>query len=73
MTTDFQQAVKDFPADFRILVRYMELLMCEKTDKDAALRGFQERRLQVPILRTIRAGCNPGGGSHHPGGGRGKE
>ena len=28
--TKFEQAVKDFPADFRILVRYMELLMCEK-------------------------------------------
>ncbi len=30
----FQQAAKDFPKDYRILVRYMELLMCEKTSKD---------------------------------------
>lgn len=27
----FQKAKKDFPGDFRILIRYMELLMCEKT------------------------------------------
>lgn len=31
----FQNAVKEFPADFRIIVRYMELLMCEKTEKDS--------------------------------------
>lgn len=31
----FSQAVKDFPSDFRIAVRYMELLMCEKTTDDA--------------------------------------
>lgn len=31
----FQKAVKEFPGEFRILVRYMELLMAEKTDKDA--------------------------------------
>lgn len=30
----FQQAIKDFPKDYRITVRYMELLMCEKTADD---------------------------------------
>ncbi len=30
----FQQAIKDFPGDFRIIVRYMELLICEKTSKE---------------------------------------
>lgn len=32
---EFQKAVKEFPGEFRILVRYMELLMAEKTAKDA--------------------------------------
>ena len=32
---NFQEAVKEFPGEFRILVRYMELLMTEKTAKDA--------------------------------------
>lgn len=32
----FQKAIKDFPKDFRILVRYMELLMCENTSEDEA-------------------------------------
>lgn len=30
----YQQAIKDFPTDFRIIIRYMELLMCEKTSKE---------------------------------------
>ena len=30
----FQQAIKDFPSDFRILIRYMELLMMEKNVQD---------------------------------------
>lgn len=30
----YQEAVKEFPGEFRLLIRYMELLMCEKTDKD---------------------------------------
>ncbi len=32
----FQKAVKDFPSDFRLLVRYMELLMCEKSPEDTS-------------------------------------
>lgn len=31
---EFKKAVKEFPGEFRILVRYMELLMAEKTTKD---------------------------------------
>lgn len=32
--TKFQEAVNEFPGEFRILVRYMELLMAEKRAKD---------------------------------------
>lgn len=31
----FETAVKEFPGEFRILVRYMELLMAEKTDRNS--------------------------------------
>ena len=52
----FQQAVKDFPSDFSILVRYMELLMCEKTDKDAP--DFEKVSQELTsIYENIQSRC----------------
>ena len=52
----FQQAVKDFPSDFRILVRYMELLMCEKTDKDSP--DFEKVSQELlSIYENIQSHC----------------
>lgn len=52
----FQQAVKDFPSEFSILVRYMELLMCEKTDKDAP--DFEKVSQELTsIYENIQSRC----------------
>lgn len=54
--TKFEQAVKDFPADFRILVRYMELLMCEKTSKDNP--GYENMSREVlSVYDNIQNHC----------------
>lgn len=53
---ELQQAVRDFPSDFRILVRYMELLMCEKTYKDAPDYEKTSREL-LSIYDNIQTHC----------------
>lgn len=54
--TKFQQAVKDFPCDFRILVRYMELLMCEKTPEDKPEYEKASKEL-LSIYENIQNNC----------------
>ncbi len=50
------QAKKDFPEDFSILVRYMEMLMHEKTDKDNP--EFSEASAEIQsIYEKIRDFC----------------
>lgn len=52
----FCDAVKEFPADFRITVRYMELLMCEKTDKDSP--DFEKTSCELlTIYENIQNHC----------------
>lgn len=52
----FQQAVKDFPSDFRILVRYMELLMYEKNVKDNPDFENDSRKI-LSIYENIQNHC----------------
>lgn len=52
----FQQAVKIFPGDFRILVRYMELLMAEKTTKDLPKYEKVSKEL-MSIYENIQNHC----------------
>lgn len=52
----FQNAVKEFPSDFRIAVRYMELLMCEKTQKDAPDYEKTSQEL-ITIYENIQNYC----------------
>lgn len=52
----FMQAIKDFPTDFSIGVRYMELLMCEKTTEDNALLEKVTKELSV-IYENIQNHC----------------
>ncbi len=52
----FQTAVKEFPGDFRILVRYMELLMCEKSEKDSPEYEKTSKEL-LAIYENIKNRC----------------
>ena len=52
----FQNAVKEFPSDFRIAVRYMELLMCEKTQKDTPDYEKTSQEL-IAIYENIQNYC----------------
>ena len=52
----FLQAVKDFPSDFRIGVRYMELLMCEKTTEDTTELERLSKELSA-IYENIQNHC----------------
>ncbi len=56
----FQTAVKDFPGDFRILVRYMELLMFVRTEKDSPEYDKTSRELMA-IYENIRGRCTDDG------------
>ena len=51
-----KSAVKEFPGDFRLLVRYMEMLMIEKTHKDAP--DFEKTSCELmTIYRNIQNHC----------------
>ncbi len=52
----FQEAVKEFPGEFRLLVRYMELLMAEKTDKNAPDYEKTSQEL-MSIYENIQSHC----------------
>lgn len=52
----FQQAVKDFPSDFRILVRYMEILMYHKNVKDNPDYENDSRKI-ISIYENIQKHC----------------
>ena len=52
----FQKAVKDFPSDFRMLVRYMELLMCEKSPEDTAEYEKASKEI-ISIYENIQNNC----------------
>ncbi len=52
----FREAVKEFPGDFRILVRYMELLMCECREDD--LPEYERASGELhSIYENIRSRC----------------
>jgi len=51
-----QKAVKDFPSDFRLLVRYMELLMCEISPEDTAEYEKASREI-LSIYENIQNNC----------------
>ncbi|MBQ8210124.1 MAG: helix-turn-helix transcriptional regulator [Clostridia bacterium] len=54
------KAVKEFPGEFRLLVRYMELLMAEKTSKDAPDYEKVSHEL-LSIYDNIRNHCSDDG------------
>lgn len=54
------KAVKEFPGEFRLLVRYMELLMAEKTSKDKS--DYEKVSLELmSIYDNIRNHCSDDG------------
>lgn len=53
---EFQKVVKEFPGDFRILVRYMELLMAEKTSRDIPVYEKVSKEL-MSIYENIQNHC----------------
>lgn len=53
---EFQNAVKEFPGEFRILVRYMELLMAEKTTRDLPEYEKVSKEL-ISIYENIQNHC----------------
>ena len=51
-----KSAVTEFPGDFRLLVRYMEMLMVEKTHKDAP--DFEKTSCELmTIYKNIQSHC----------------
>lgn len=52
----FQKSVKEFPGDFRLLVRYMELLMAEKTTRDLSVYEKTSKEL-MSIYENIQNHC----------------
>ena len=54
------KAVKEFPGEFRILVRYMELLMAEKTSEDASDYEKVSQEL-MSIYDNIKNYCSDDG------------
>ena len=52
----YQNAVKEFPGEFRILVRYMELLMAEKTTRDLPEYEKVSKEL-MSIYENIQNNC----------------
>ena len=52
----FCKAAKEFPTDFRILVRYMELLMCEKSSADEPEYENYSREINS-IYKNIQSHC----------------
>ncbi len=55
--TKFQKAVKEFPGEFPILVRYMELLMAEKDDTRASDYEKTTKEL-MSIYENIQKHCS---------------
>lgn len=54
---EFRKASKDFPKNYSIMVRYMELLMCEKTEKDSP--DYEKTSKEIlSIYEGIRDHCN---------------
>lgn len=53
----FKNAVKEFPTDYRILVRFMELLMCEKSDVESPDYEKSSQKL-MSIYDNIQTHCS---------------
>ncbi len=53
----FKEAVKQFPSDFRLLIRYMELLMCE-TKPENSIEYEKVSQELLSLFENIQAYCN---------------